>query len=69
MYYRLIDLHFVTEYYDAMYTNILLLLKVKIKYNNDMYILDITLVLHMFLQVFKYKFEFIKVFVVIFFFT
>ncbi len=42
MHYRPIDLYIVIEYYDDMYTNILLLLKWKIKYNNDMYTLDIT---------------------------
>ncbi len=46
MHYRPIDLYIVIEYYDDMYTNILLLLKWKIKYNNDMYTLDITWVLH-----------------------
>ncbi len=46
MHYIPIDLHIITENYDDMYTNILLLLKWKIKYNNDMYTLEITLVLH-----------------------
>ncbi len=46
MHYRPIDLYIVIEYYDDMYTIILLLLNWKIKYNNDIYKLDITWVLH-----------------------
>ncbi len=46
MHYRPIALHIIIEYYDDIYTNTLLLLKLKIKYNNDMYTLDITQVLH-----------------------
>ncbi len=45
MHYRPIDLHIARESYDDMNTNIILLLKWKIKYNNDMYTLDITQVL------------------------
>ncbi len=46
MHYRPIDLYIIIEYYDDMYTNILLLLKWKIKYNNGMHTLDITWALH-----------------------
>ncbi len=46
MHYGPIDLYIVIEYYDGMYTNILLLLKWKIKYNNEMHRLDIRWALH-----------------------
>ncbi len=46
MYYRSTELHIVIEYYADMNPNILLLLKRKIKYNNDMYTLVITQLLH-----------------------